>query len=75
VLDYLPGVTNTDANTMDTDGDGMNDQNEFNFGSNPLDPNDTASVPVTGFGGMVLIFLLISLLGVAVMQQKKSLML
>lgn len=35
----------TDPLTSDTDGDGLNDGDEIEYGSDPLDPLDTAEIP------------------------------
>ena len=41
---YSPGVTDTDVNNPDTDGDGMKDGDEYRAGTSALDANDVFQV-------------------------------
>jgi len=53
-----PGDTGTSPFSMDTDGDGFNDDVEVTFGSDPNDPFDTPSgvgAPALGFIGSVIL--------------------
>ena len=43
----------TDPLERDTDGDGVNDGEEVTWGSDPLDPEDTVELPLSGWGATV----------------------
>jgi len=64
-----PTGTDTDANDGDTDDDGVNDGMESNLGSNPLDANDTVSVPAAAPLGYGILMIFILLAGVYFTRQ------
>lgn len=65
-LSHLEEYENgTDPDTADSDGDGQTDGFEVNSGSDPLNPNDTAIIPIVTAMGRLTLAMTILLTGIS----------
>ncbi len=71
--DPVANPNGTDLNILliDTDGDGVPDALELVLGLDPADPNDGASMPVSGTQGLVVLTLLIVIGGAATLARRR----
>jgi len=61
----------TDPLLTDTDGDGVSDSMELSFGSDPLDPASVPGLPASCYAGLLVLLVLLSAGGVALVQRRR----